>query len=179
MAQARSNHRDLVLGIDPGFTGGLVFYSFHTNHIVQVLDMPLVPPDTLKIGSDHRHALDSASLAGHIAHFTPRLALAVIERVHAAPKQGVSSTFRFGEGFGILQGIMAAYQIRTIYPHPSVWKIAQGVTSDKKTSLSAALAFAEPPSWRTNFSRVKDHGRAEAFLLARFGAAQLKAELLN
>ena len=34
--------------------------------------------------------------------------LAVLENVHSMPKQGVSSSFCFGEGKGIWEGILAA-----------------------------------------------------------------------
>lgn len=171
--------KDLVLGIDPGFTGALALYSYMERQLFTLIDMPLTDPSILKIGRDHRHNVDSSKLAAWVQLYSPRIALASIERVHAAPEQGVTSTFRFGEGFGILQGIMAAFQIRTIYPHPSVWKIAQGVTSDKETSLIAARAHSTIQQSSQYFSRKKDHGRAEAFLLARFGADQLRIELLN
>ncbi len=89
------------------------------------------------------------------------------------PGQGVSSTFRFGEGYGVLQGIMATHSnIRVILPRPSVWKMSMGVTADKGSSLRLARQLF--PAFETKyFSRIKDDGRAEALLLALFGLRSL------
>ena len=88
--------------------------------------------------------------------------LAVIERVSAMPKQGVSSSFRFGQGYGIILGVLASKDIRIIDVAPGVWKKHFRLTADKEKSR--ALAIKRFP--RINFSRKKDANRAEAALLA-------------
>lgn len=45
-----------------------------------------------------------------------------IELVHSMPKQGVASTFKFGMGYGQLQGICAALRIPFVLIAPQVWK---------------------------------------------------------
>ena len=46
---------------------------------------------------------------------------AVVELVHSMPNQGVASTFKFGESFGMLLGLMTASNIPYVKVRPSVW----------------------------------------------------------
>ena len=55
--------------------------------------------------------------------FQPRFmkSIAVIESVHAMPGQGVSSTFKFGESFGMLLGRLELFAVLVLF-FPSFWK---------------------------------------------------------
>jgi len=46
---------------------------------------------------------------------------AVVESVNAMPGQGVASTFKFGESFGMLLGLMTASGIHFEKVRPAVW----------------------------------------------------------
>lgn len=151
----------MIIGIDPGFTGALACYN--NGGIISIIDMPL-----LMHGG--KSALDSKTIYSWLLPLKPQLV--VIERVHSMPGQGISSTFRFGEGFGILQGIVATLpNCRVLMPPPAVWKVIMGVTANKDTSLERVRR--EFPLDGRYFSRKKDNGRAEALLLAMFGARSL------
>ena len=87
-----------------------------------------------------------------------------IEDVHAMPKQGVSSTFKFGMAVGAIQAIVELTRAPWLIVRPQIWKKDVGVTSDKNTSLELARRL-----WpRAPLSRQKDHGIAEALLLAEW-----------
>jgi Holliday junction resolvasome RuvABC endonuclease subunit len=58
---------------------------------------------------------------------------AVIEHVHAMPKQGVSSTFKFGVGYGGLRMALIAASIPFEEVTPRTWQKALGVVVRKKT----------------------------------------------
>ena len=93
--------------------------------------------------------------------------LALIERVHAMPRQGLGSTFRFGQAYGSLLGILAALQIRVVTVSPITWKKHFKLPADKELSRRVALrTFAKTPE---HFARKRDHNRAEAALMARYG----------
>jgi crossover junction endodeoxyribonuclease RuvC len=110
--------------------------------------------------------VDCATLAARIIQMGP--ALAVIERVAAMPKQGVSSTFKFGQSYGAIRGVLAALRIQTHVVSPAVWKRYFRLDSDKEKSRSLALrTFPKTPQ---HFARKRDHNRAEASLLAVYGA---------
>lgn len=161
---------NLILGIDPGFKGALALYDITTGQPTYIFDMPLSAPRVLN--PEARQSIDAATLAQRIETHSKNITLAVLEGVHAMPGQGVTSTFRFGEGFGIVQGILAALNIRVIMPRPSVWKMTMNVTADKGSSLRLVRSLY--PDFTTKyFYRAKDDGRAEALLLALFGAKSL------
>ncbi len=180
-SKSQFGSKDLILGIDPGFSGALAFYDFHNQSLVAVHDMPCqesVEKKLLSV-SKSRTTIDVAKLSALVHLYHHRVALAVIESVNASPGAGVTSMFRFGEGFGILQGVCGALAIRMAFPHPSVWKGTMKVTSDKVSSLVLARESVPLNQAAVWFSRVKDHGRAEAFLLALFGARGLTSDSLN
>jgi len=145
-----------ILGIDPGLTGAVAFFFPSAPDRVAAEDMPVVAGE-----------VDCATLAARISQIAP--AFAVVERVASMPKQGVASTFKFGQSYGAVRGVLAALQIRTHLVAPAVWKKHFRLDCDKEKARAMALRlFAASPE---HFSRKKDHGRAEAALLALFGAS--------
>jgi hypothetical protein len=147
-----------IVGIDPGQQGAIAFYFPSAPHLVAVEDMPLA--------GDH---VDAVTLADRISQMRPDMA--VIENVHSMPKQGVASSFKFGRSFGVALGVISALNIPHHFVSPQKWKKHFGLTSDKE--LSRALALRMWPEKATDF-RLKRHAdRAEASLLARYGAEAL------
>jgi crossover junction endodeoxyribonuclease RuvC len=145
-----------ILGIDPGISGGVAFYFPVAPDRVAAADMPVVAG-----------AVDCATLAARIAQMAP--SLAVVERVASMPKQGVASTFKFGASYGAVLGVLAALKIQTHLVAPAAWKKHFRLDSDKEKARAMALRlFAASPE---HFARKKDHGRAEAALLAVYGAS--------
>ena len=153
-----------VIGIDPGFTGALV--CLQRNKIISYIDMPVKEVNG-------RTALDipivSAWLVDqHNGSFYPPIRV-VIEHVHAAPKQGVSSVFRFGEQFGILQALAHEIIGPPLLVSPQKWQAFARFESGDTKSAGRARAVALFPDAANIFARVKDHGRADAALIAHWG----------
>lgn len=143
-----------ILGIDPGLSGAVAFYNPDDPSFVTADDVPVAG-----------HEIDVATLAQRIARMHPDVCF--IERVGAMPKQGVASTFKFGMAFGMVRGVVAAAGIPMHLVTPAMWKKHFRLDSDKEKARALALRLW-PSS--TCFGRKKDHGRAEAALLARYGA---------
>lgn len=149
-----------ILAIDPGLTGAWALYWPATGNL-KIGDMPLTE-------TGHRaYEVDGSKLA-QIAR-EKNIALAVIERVHSMPKQGVASTFKFGQAYGAALACLQAWSLPVYKVPPQVWKRALGLTGKDKNAarLKALEAF---PDFAFYFARKKDHGRAEAALLALWGA---------
>ena len=155
----------IVLGIDPGVSGAYAIYDTSTGTIFAA-DAPTVGKD-----------LDAAGFAAEIAKWKPDRA--VIERVGSMPNQGLSSTFRFGVAYGVVQGVVAAQNIPVEFATPGKWKAYDGLASSlppgparkqdlKEKSRERALHLW--PARSELFRRKKDDGRAEAALLAKFCA---------
>jgi crossover junction endodeoxyribonuclease RuvC len=144
-----------IVGIDPGQSGALAFYFPESPGRVAVEDMP--------VAGDH---VDAAGLAQRIAQLRPDLA--VVESVHSMPNQGVASSFRFGRSFGVVIGVVAALHVPAHFVAPGRWKKHFRLSSDKDQARALALQL-----WPVNadrFQRKRDADRAEAALIARFGA---------
>jgi crossover junction endodeoxyribonuclease RuvC len=92
----------------------------------------------------------------------------VIERSQAMPKQGVSSVFSYGAGYGAYLGVLAALGIQYTRITPQEWKRKLRVPSDKDGARARASELL--PSHTGWWLRKKDHGRAEAALLAYYGS---------
>jgi crossover junction endodeoxyribonuclease RuvC len=90
-----------------------------------------------------------------------------VEIVHAMPKQGVSSSFNFGMSYGVALGVIGALKIPVVHVSPTKWKKYFGLSADKEEAR--ALAISKWPA-SLHFRRKKDNGRAEAGLLALYGA---------
>lgn len=82
---------------------------------------------------------------------------AAVERVGASPQMGVSSAFSFGQGYGLIHGVLTAFGVQTIAVEASVWKRRAGLGKDKKESIAKVESFFG--------QRMKD-GPAEAVLIA-------------
>lgn len=137
-----------ILGIDPGKSGAIAMVEPG----VDVWDMPATPAD----------------LAALLKTFDPAYTRVYLEQAQAMPKQGVSSTFGYGRDFGVILGVLATVGLSHRLVTPAVWKRQMGVTADK----SAARAMAQRLFPSASLGRVKDHGRAEALLIAEWGRRQ-------
>ena len=142
-----------ILGIDPGLSGAISFFFPASPDRVVAEDTPVV---------DGR--VDVVTLAARIGQMMP--SFAIIENVHSMPKQGVSSTFKFGMAFGAVQGVVGALSIPHYFVTPQVWKKHFKLSADKEEAR--ALALQRFPATGFHFSRKKDQGRAEAALIALY-----------
>src|SRR5262245_20986572 len=87
----------------------------------------------------------------------------ILENVHAMPKQGVSSTFKFGVGFGIIRGVAGALKLPLVLVSPNQWKTFHHLAADKE--LARARALQRWPHLMHRLDRKKDANRAEALLI--------------
>ena len=129
--------------------------------LLSAMDMP-----TLKVNGKMK--VNPHILASDLSFRKPKIA--VIEDVGAWPGQGVTSTWTFAYSAGILAGVCAGLGIPTVFYRPANWKRQAGVPADKGAARQMAQRLW--PGSRA-FDRVKDHGRAEAALLARWYATRV------
>jgi crossover junction endodeoxyribonuclease RuvC len=92
----------------------------------------------------------------------------VIEGVGARPGNGNAGMFAFGYGAGLLEGVATGLGIPLEVIQASVWKKRAGVPADKGAARQMACRMW--PGAAPKFARVRDDGRAEAALLARWAA---------
>ena len=161
----------IILGIDPGLSGAFAFLDTR-DMTVTLEDMPTV--EILR-NKKRKNEVNAAQVANVIAGRGIRHAF--LERVGAMPGQGVTSVFSFGRSTGILEGVLAAYDIPTTIITPQEWQKVAAVRDGKDAGrLRAAQLF---PSSSSFFARKKDNGRSDAALIAWYGHATYKHLLEN
>jgi crossover junction endodeoxyribonuclease RuvC len=151
-----------IIGIDPGFSGAIAIYWPDT-HRLEVHDMPVVADAKGRVMLAHGSVLDLLAEDGAKAVW--------LEQVGTMPGQGISSAFRFGATYGAIQMAVAARCLPLRLVTPNVWKKAFGLTADK--NASRGLAMQRFPDAADRFSRKQDDGRAEAALIALYGATHV------
>ena len=139
------------IGLDPGFSGAWGMID-HNNKYMGCGDMHHTDK-YLMTNVIFSEMIDCLNGDDHSV---------VVETVHSMPKQGVSSSFKFGVAYGgavaLAQRLDFSWQAVT----PQVWKKALKLDSDKnKSSALARELWPDAP-----LKRQKDNGRAEALLLA-------------
>lgn len=144
-----------IMGVDPGLKGAFAFYFPQYPDRAGVSDMPVVAG-----------MIDAATLARFVAEIKPDVA--IVELVASRPGQSAPSTFKFGEGCGVIRGVLSALNVPVHYASPQRWKRHFHLSSDKEESRRRALELF--PASAALFSRKKDEGRAEAALIARYHA---------
>lgn len=144
----------VILGVDPGASGAIAFYRPDQPARIEVYDAPTVDKQ-----------IDVPELARLIR--ASGATEAIVERVSAMPKQGVSSTFKFGMAYGAVLAAVAVLELPLRQETPGRWKRHFRLDSDKERAR--ALAIQTWPG-SADFRLRKHHGRAEAALIARFAA---------
>lgn len=142
-----------ILGIDPGATGAAALIDLDGN-FVEVIDLDSDP------------AVTTSRLCTLVSgNGFRKETFAMVERAQAMPKQGVSSTFKYGVGFGVILGTLHAMTISHDFVRPARWKAAIGLSGkDKDPSLSLARRLFPA----AELGLKKHHNRAEALLIAEY-----------
>lgn len=155
----------LVLGIDPGLSGAMALLDPRgSGELLDAWDLPV-----LAVG--RKRELDEQAINRQLRSLRDQHPiLAVIEDVHAMPKQGVSSSFRFGYGYGVLRGALAALEIPYELVTPQRWKRSVLTGLPKEKDAARAFVRRRWPEKADVFARVKDHGRADATCIALWAA---------
>lgn len=160
-----------ILGVDPGLSGALAFYEPETGDLV-VVDTPIL---TIKEGGKLKSKPDVYALGILLDHWRPLIKYAVVEKVSAMPEQGVTSSFNFGDVFGVVRGAIAANIIPMHMIQAREWKGVMKLPGGKANKdESRALASKLMPRHAGRWNLKKHDGRAEAALLAWYGHKYLK-----
>jgi crossover junction endodeoxyribonuclease RuvC len=152
-----------LIGIDPGINGGLAVVEIGDGaapSLVDCIDIPVV-------GTGAKERVDVAAIRDFIDQHKPIRAL--IERAQAMPKQGASSGFKYGRAIGAIEATIALCSIPVEIIEPSAWKRHWHLPGkDKESGRQKALQLF--PDAHAALARKRDHGRAEAMLIALYYA---------
>lgn len=187
-------HR-FVIGVDPGMYGAVVVYDGKRNQVAHRYAGRLAistPPTYVARGKvTVAYDLLGTDVAGAVnsVHYwimrtsypddeppwlesDPVILPAFVERVHAMPRQGVSSTFNFGFTTGFVRGVLSTLPVEVTEVTPREWKAAFDLGSDKDQSILLAQELM-PDNW---FDFEGCDGVAEAALIALYGWCRVNEE---
>lgn len=152
----------IVLGIDPGLSGGLAAVSRTPGGLPTLLGVIDIPTS----GEKAKRRVDVAAVLAFIRLHNPTRA--VIERAQAMPDQGASSGFIYGRSVGALEACVDGMLIPLTVIESTAWKKAHAlIKRGKEDSRQRAIRlFPDGHEW---FKRKLDHNRAEAALIAHYG----------
>lgn len=162
----------IYIGIDPGLSGAVAVIDEDTPDAgVKVFDTPTILVEGEK--TKRKYLVPAMALLlkpyADLENRMGQKVLAVLENVHSMPKQGVASSFCFGEGKGMWEGILAAFEIPTELVSPQRWKKIIMADQGKDKSAARFKAMTLFPSLADQLKLVKYDGRAEALLMAEYG----------
>ena len=142
----------MIVGIDPGQKGAIGM--LYPNGSVYVEDMPMIGKE-----------VDGYSLSELFIEFPPEHVY--LEQVNSFG-MGRTSAYNFGQGVGVIKGVLATMNISYTLVTPQKWKKYFDLSRDKDESrLYAARLW---PTAADKFKRKRDDGRAEALLIAKYGS---------
>ncbi|XWS52592.1 hypothetical protein CRYUN_Cryun11dG0084200 [Craigia yunnanensis] len=158
-----------VIGIDPDLSGALALLKTDSSGCsAQVFDSPHLP---VRVGNRVRKRLDARSIVQLVRSLeAPIGTAAYIEQSIPFPKDGKQGWWSGGFGYGLWIGILVASGFSVVPVSSLLWKkefelTGAGSTKDDSRRLASTLF----PSLNDLLKRKKDHGRAEALLIAAYG----------
>lgn len=158
-----------VIGIDPDLSGALALLKTDDSGCsAQVFDSPHLQ---VLVGKRIRRRLDAKSIVQLLRSFkAPIGTTAYIEQSIPYPQDGKQGWWSGGFGYGLWIGILVASGFSVVPVPSSLWKnefqlSGNGSSKDDSRKLASTLF----PSLTSLLRRKKDHGRAEALLIAAYG----------
>jgi crossover junction endodeoxyribonuclease RuvC len=142
-------------GVDPGKTGALGIIN-EEGSFIEVIDWS-EPPELWSNLIKLPYWKDTK--------------LVVLEKVHSMPRQGVSSSFKFGTNFGQWQMALAALGVPHVLITPQRWRkvLDSSVPAKPEKEDLRQFALRRFPEASSFLSRKGDDGRAEALIMALWG----------
>ena len=137
-----------IMGIDPGKSGGVA----------------LLTPDGSLV---YVEKFNNKTLTDLIEVFQTMVyqynCFCYIENVHAMPKQGVVSVFKFGQNYGSLLTFLTCFKIPYEKVTPAKWQRALGCLSGGDKNVTKAKAQELFPGFKIT------HAIADSLLIAEYG----------
>jgi len=153
----------IVLGVDPGISGGIAVIEDYK--LVAVYDMPTVQ---VPYKGKTKNKIDGKLLYKCLDLYKPNVI--AIEDVHAMPKNGATSMFNFGYAAGVIYGAACGMKkyCDVQFVRPQTWKkhFCLIGTSKDAARLKCIQLF---PHMKDKFKLKKSSGISDASLIGFYG----------
>ena len=153
------------IGIDPGVTGALAVIYDHIGSAL-VFDVPVVMVISGTNKKRRRAQYDLPAMLGMLRDQLPHEPVAVLEATTPNPRHSAIGNHSLGRGQALWEMALIACAIPFELAPAARWKTAIGLPRGADKNASRLMAGRMFPDMAEELKRVKDHGRAEALLLA-------------
>jgi len=151
-----------IVAFDPGLEGGMAWLEWQQ---MNAMPMPI-------LGGD----IDVITIADKLVWLERtfgKVDLIIFEKAQPMPKQGVTSVFNYGRGYGKLLGLAEAMRIRYEEVRPTEWKkvTLAGTKKDKDAAIKLAVTrhpHLRQADWMGKRKKFPD-GVADAVCLVEYG----------
>ncbi|CAH8390773.1 unnamed protein product [Eruca vesicaria subsp. sativa] len=173
MMTRENSESSFVIGVDPDLSGALALLKI--NHVFDTPHLPVL------VGKRVRKRLDAKSIVQLIKSLDiPSGSRAYIEQSTPFPKDGKQGWYSGGFGYGFWIGTLVTSGFSVVPVPSALWKrhfqLAGGNCTKDDSRRVASELF---PLLSSQLKRKKDHGRAEALLIAAYGETLKPAKLLH
>jgi len=158
------------IGIDPGLQGGIAIITTSEGEEAKTgIETHAMPV----IFNVKKRMLDHLLLKHLVFLFNPNNAYVLLEQQQAMPKQGVTSMFSTGYGFGALKQCLVDFAIPHEVVKAQVWQKEFGISGRKGNTKTQALRicqdlFPDANLLATERSKKPHEGIVDALLIAEF-----------
>ena len=183
----------IYIGIDVGKTGGVTILEDEKCPLVYDCPILKIPNSNKKAKIKWKNTYDIDNMVKIFLPYKRRQVSVAIENIHPKPGEGTVSSFDFGRGLGLWQGIVSAFQFECTMVNPQMWKKSfpelitdemlkireEGKKANGKVKTILNRKFKELAKTEARFLaqklysdiagmfvRKKDDGRAESLLIA-------------
>lgn len=149
-----------IIAFDPGKIASYAIFDTTTPHRIEVGEVEVVGSGRL-----------IRPCGIHIAELIDGVDCAIVEEVGARRNQGVSSMFTFGMCLGAILNSISSHNVPLTLVTPAEWKRSTRIHSasdEEVKTLARAYATELWPEHKDIFRIKKNHGMAEAGLMARW-----------
>ena len=124
---------EFYIGIDPGFTGAVGIMD-NLGERIEAWDLPVVG------GTGKDREFDETALNDMINRLWCLGGSVGLEKPTSRPNEGAHRSHRFGEGIGMLRGLMTAHGIKYRMIPPNLWKGRLGLPGKQIKGANKACA---------------------------------------
>jgi hypothetical protein len=177
------------VGVDPGHTGCVAFYTVHEDGLSELrlvdLQIKMEEEKTFRKFTKMQIAMENVvKQIQMMIDLYGKPELAVIEAPASRKNEGVVGAFTFGKNCGLIEGIFYGNNVKVLQVVPSVWKGLMGLSRVKSQSCDKAKKLFENtlihggPEMFEKPKMLAD-GRAEAACMAWYAAKIMKTGEIN
>lgn len=160
----------IFIGIDPGLDGGIALIKEGKDN--EVLELKTFRMPTIKNPKNKTGKLYDIPEVNSIFKDCSNHSFATLEKINPMPKQGVTSMFSMGQGYGILLGLLTANNIPHQLIQPRVWQRSMFGSINKKNTKEASIHACKMNYPKINLipdgCKKPHHGIADALLMAEY-----------